>query len=58
VDANGDGRVDLVTGFTGALPVVALYTFDPTAGTFDVLGGFLVPGVPSPNGLYVGGNNT
>jgi hypothetical protein len=57
VDVNGDGRLELITGFTGGIPVVAFYTLDPSTNTFGVLGGFLVPGAPSPNGENVGGNN-
>jgi hypothetical protein len=57
-DRNGDGRDEIITGFTGGAPVVAYYTFDPITNTFSVLDGFLVQGGgPTPKGLNVAGSN-
>ena len=58
-DRDGDGRAEIVTSFTGGVPVVAYYTYNPATNSFTVLDGFLVqtPGIAPPTGgLNVGGS--
>jgi uncharacterized delta-60 repeat protein len=60
VDRNGDGHDEIVTTFTGGAQVGAYYTYDPSANTFWVLDGFVVPtsgSASSPRGLYVAGSD-
>ena len=54
-DVNGDGRDEIITGFTGGLPVVGS-TLRPDRNTFRVLGGFLVPSENTTNGFNVAGS--
>jgi autotransporter-associated beta strand protein len=55
-DRNGDGRDEIATGFPGGPPVVAYYAFDPAAGTFSVLDGFLMQDGNTTDGFNVAAN--